>query len=217
MDFAIARRRMVERYVIGQGISDQRVIDAMLRVPRHLFVEEALRSQAYTDFALPIGERQTISQPHTVAFMTEALGLTGNERVLEIGTGSGYQAAILACLTSQVYTVERHATLARKARKVLDQIGLGNRVHIRVSDGTFGWDEMAPFDAIITTAGAPSIPEKYRNQIAAGGKLLIPVGDRGGQVIYRVTRNASGGFVEEKLIECRFVPLVGAHGWKGEV
>lgn len=216
MDFAIARRRMVERYVIGMGISDQRVIDAMVRIPRHLFVEEALRSQAYTDFALPIGERQTISQPHTVAFMTEALGLRGNEKVLEIGTGSGYQAAVLAALSCHVYTLERHVSLARKARQVIDQIGLGSRVHIRVGDGTLGWEELAPFDAIITTAGAPSVPEHYLRQLGVGSRLLIPVGDRLRQDLFRVTRRPTGGYLEEKLMECRFVPLVGAHGWKGE-
>ncbi len=213
MDFSIARRRMVERQVKGQGVSDPRVIEAMLQIPRHLFVEEALQSQAYGDFSLPIGDRQTISQPSTVGVMTQALQLQGGERVLEVGTGSGYQAAVLSRIAGKVYSLERIAPLARRARRVLDSIGCIN-VNIRVTDGTQGWEDEAPFDAIIVTAGAPSIPEKYRDQLEIGGRLVIPVGSRGGQVLMRITRVADRQFTEERLIDCRFVPLIGRHGWQ---
>lgn len=212
MDFAIARRRMVERQIQGRGIADPRVIEAMLQVPRHLFVEEALRGQAYSDFPLPIGEKQTISQPYTVATMTAALQLRGGEKVLEIGTGSGYQAAVLAQIVSRVYSVERIPALARRARRILDEISCGN-VNIKVTDGTFGWEEAAPFDAIVVTAGGPSIPAGYLGQLAPGGRLVIPVGPRGGQVLKRVTMGSDGRFSEEDLLECRFVPLVGQFGW----
>ena len=153
-DFSIARRRMVEEQVIARGVQDRRVIDAMLKVPRHKFVEEALQSQAYQDAPLPIGERQTISQPYMVAVMSEALALDGSETVLEVGTGSGYQAAVLALLADRVFSLERIPALARRARRVLDECGFG-KVNIRLADGTRGWQEMGPFDAIIVTAGAP--------------------------------------------------------------
>lgn len=213
MNFSIARRRMVERQVQGQGVKDPRVIEAMLQIPRHLFVEEAFQSQAYGDFSLPIGDRQTISQPSTVGVMTEALLLQGGERVLEIGTGSGYQAAILSRIAGKVYTLERIALLARRARRVIDSVGCVN-VNIRVTDGTQGWDEEAPFDAIIVTAGAPSVPGQYRDQLAIGGRLVIPVGSRGDQVLMRITKVAEGQFTEERLIDCCFVPLIGRHGWQ---
>lgn len=213
MDFSIARRRMVEQQVKGRGVQDPLVLDAMLQVPRHLFVEEALQSQAYSDFPLPIGEKQTISQPFMVGYMTAALQLQGGEKVLEIGTGSGYQAAVLARIAGKVYTVERIAPLARKARKILDILG-ANNVNIKVSDGTVGWEEAAPFDAIMVTAGGPSIPDIYLQQLAPGGRLVIPVGDRGTQVLKRVTLKGAEGFVQENLLDCRFVPLVGKHGWQ---
>lgn len=215
MDQAIARRRMVEQQVVARGITDQRVIAAMLAVPRHRFVEDALQSQAYSDFPLPIGFRQTISQPYMVAFMSQALGLQDGERVLEIGTGSGYQAAILARIAGKVYSIERHAELARRARRVLDAVGC-SAVNIKVSDGTVGWPEQAPFDAIVTTAGAPAIPVEYREQLAIGGRLVIPVGGRASQVLVRVLRRGRDVFEEEQLLACRFVPLVGRHGWAGE-
>lgn len=215
MNFANARRRMVERQVQGKGVNDPRVIDAMLQVPRHLFVEEALQGQAYSDYPLPIGEKQTISQPFMVAFMTAALRLSGGEKVLEVGTGSGYQAAVLARMGAKVYTVERFIVLARRARKVLDAIGAGN-VNICVSDGTVGWESEAPFDAIIVTAGAPAIPEQYRCQLAVGGRLVIPVGPQGSQVLKRVTRTGMDDYLEENLLDCRFVPLVGRYGWDAE-
>ena len=214
-DYAIARRRMVEEQIIGRGVKDSRVLEAMQRVPRHLFVPEALAPQAYSDFPLPIGERQTISQPYMVAVMSEALQLEGGEKVLEIGTGSGYQAAVLALLARQVFSLERIPALARQARRTLDECGFA-RVNIRVSDGTLGWAEEAPFDGIIVTAGAPNIPQPCRDQLAIGGRLVIPVGDRFSQILVRLTRVNAREYREERLFGCRFVPLVGDHGWREE-
>ncbi len=211
-DFAIARRLMVERQIRNKGVSDPLVLEAMLKVPRHLFVEEALQAQAYGDYPLPIGERQTISQPFMVGYMTAALALKGDEKVLEIGTGSGYQAAVLGSICRKVFSVERIAPLARRARQTLDALGYGN-VHIRLSDGTRGWEEEAPFDDIMVTAGAPSVPQDYLDQLALGGRLVIPVGDLGSQVLKRVTRLGESRFHEEDLLGCRFVPLIGQSGW----
>ena len=211
--FSIARRRMVEEQVIARGIADQRVIDAMLKVPRHKFVEQALEGKAYQDAPLPIGEKQTISQPYMVAVMSEALALDGSETVLEIGTGSGYQAAVLALLADRVFSLERIPSLARRARKVLDECGFG-KVNIRLADGTQGWQEMAPFDAILVTAGAPEVPQHYLDQLAVGGRLIIPVGDRESQLLLRVTRTGEKEYLEEKMLGCRFVPLIGNHGWQ---
>jgi protein-L-isoaspartate(D-aspartate) O-methyltransferase len=214
-NFSIARRRMVEDQVVARGVRDPRVIDAMLQVPRHKFVEEALESQAYQDAPLPIGERQTISQPYMVAVMSEALALDGTEKVLEVGTGSGYQAAVLAVLADRVFSLERIPALARRARKALDSCGY-SKVNIRLADGTLGWQEMAPFDAIVVTAGAPDVPRDYLDQLAVGGRLVIPVGDRMSQVLMRITRTSEHEFKEEQLLGCRFVPLVGNHGWRDE-
>ena len=214
-NFNIARRRMVDEQLIARGIKDPRVIEAMTKVPRHLFVPEALASQAYSDFPLPIGERQTISQPYMVALMSEAMQLKGGEKVLEVGTGSGYQAAVLALLTRQVFSLERIPALARQARRTLDACGFA-RVNVRVTDGTCGWEEEAPFDAIMVTAGAPAVPQPFMKQLAIGGRLIIPVGDRTTQMLIRVTRNSERGFREERLLGCRFVPLVGDHGWNDE-
>lgn len=211
--FSIARRRMVEEQVIARGIADQRVIDAMFKVPRHKFVEQALEGKAYQDAPLPIGEKQTISQPYMVAVMSEALALTGSETVLEIGTGSGYQAAVLALLADRVFSLERIPSLARRARKVLDECGFG-KVNIRLADGTQGWQEMAPFDAILVTAGAPEVPQHYLDQLALGGRLIIPVGDRESQLLLRVTRTSEKEYLEEQMLGCRFVPLIGNHGWQ---
>lgn len=212
-DFTIARRRMVEKQVIARGVKDPRVIDAMLRVPRHRFVEEALADQAYQDAPLPIGEKQTISQPYMVAVMTEALQLKGSETVLEVGTGSGYQAAVLALLADRVFSLERISTLARRARRTLDENGF-SKVNIRLADGTLGWRDMAPFDGILVTAGAPGIPQDYLDQLTVGGRLVIPVGDRASQVLVRVTRVAEGEYREEEMLSCRFVPLIGSQGWQ---
>jgi protein-L-isoaspartate(D-aspartate) O-methyltransferase len=174
-----------------------------------------LWSQAYGDFPLPIGEKQTISQPFMVAFMTEAMCLRGGEKILEIGTGSGYQAAILSQIVSRVFTVERVPSLARRARRILDSVGCRN-VNIKLTDGTCGWEEEAPFDAIIVTAGSPDIPHYYLKQLALDGRLIIPVGSRGSQVLKRVVRIGEDKFSEENLLDCRFVPLIGKYGWKEE-
>jgi protein-L-isoaspartate(D-aspartate) O-methyltransferase len=206
---------MVEEQIIARGISDPRVIEAMGKVPRHLFVPEALAAQAYSDFPLPIGERQTISQPYMVALMSAALQLKGDEKVLEVGTGSGYQAAVLALLARQVFSLERISALARQARRTLDACGFA-RVNVRVTDGTLGWDDEAPFDGIMVTAGAPAVPQAYLQQLAIGGRLVIPVGDRITQVLIRVTRTGERNFREEQLLGCRFVPLVGDYGWSDE-
>lgn len=206
---------MVERQLIDKGITDPRVLAVMRELPRHLFVEEALQDQAYGDFPLPIGFRQTISQPYMVAYMTEALQLNGHEEVLEIGTGSGYQAAVLAKLARKVYTVERIPDLARRARKVFDTLGLLN-INLKVSDGTIGWEDRAPFDAIIVTAGAPDVPQQYLDQLSPnGGRLVIPVGPRDTQVLQRITRHGTE-FEHEQLLGCRFVPLIGERGWLEE-
>lgn len=212
MNYSIARRRMVEKHIVARGIHDERVLKVMGEVPRHRFVEQALEAQAYSDYALPIGEKQTISQPYMVAVMTEAAELKGQERVLEVGTGSGYQAAVLSALVAQVYSVERHAELARKARRVLDAIGCCN-VHLKVCDGTTGWIEQAPFDAIIVTAGAPEVPPEYLKQLICGGRLIIPVGPEGQQVLKKIIRTSEDHYEEEELLACRFVPLIGRDGW----
>jgi len=215
MNFDIARKRMVEKQLIGRGIRDRRVIDAMQKIPRHLFVEEAMAAQAYNDNPLPIGERQTISQPYMVALMTELLELKGKERVLEIGTGSGYQAAVLAVLADRVYTMERIRPLAMRARKVLDSLGLLN-VNIKIDDGTCGWEEEAPFDAIIVTAGAPDIPEALVKQLAPGGRMVLPVGDQFSQTLVRLVKGEDGALSMEQSVGCRFVKLIGKQGWEGE-
>ena len=212
MNFEIARKRMVEKQIVKHGISDKRVIDAMLKVPRHLFVQEALAAQSYDDTPLPIGYKQTISQPYIVALMTELLSLKGDEKVLEIGTGSGYQAAILAMLAGHVYTVERIRELALQARRALDSLHLLN-VNLRITDGTTGWEDEAPFDAILVTAGAPEIPPAYLGQLKPGGRLVIPVGSQSEQTLVRVICMEDGSYVTEEHGGCRFVKLVGKHGW----
>ncbi len=210
------RMRMVDTQIRSRGIRDARVLQAMEAIPRHLFVEEALRDQAYNDNPLPIGERQTISQPYIVALMTEALALQGMEKVLEIGTGSGYQTAILAQLADRVCSIERIASLAGSARRMLDYLNAYN-VAIRVGDGTFGWKEESPFDAILVTAGAPKIPSLLIEQLKAGGRLIIPVGDRYAQTLIRATRLSEKNLdiKKEDLGGCRFVDLIGEHGWGG--
>ena len=214
-DYSIARRNMVDRQLKARGIKDPRVLAAVGQIPRHLFVEDAFASQAYGDFPLPIGEKQTISQPYMVGLMSEALLLIGKEKVLEIGTGSGYQAAVLSRLAGRVFSVERIPALARRARRILDSIGCGS-INIKVTDGTLGWEDEAPFDAIVVTAGAPSVPDCYLRQLAIGGRLVIPVGDMGVQVLKRITRIGENNFSEEQLVDCRFVPLLGKLGWREE-
>jgi protein-L-isoaspartate(D-aspartate) O-methyltransferase len=201
--------------LIKRGITDQRVIGAMLEIPRHIFVEEAMAAQAYSDSSLPIGEKQTISQPYIVARMTQMLELTGREKVLELGTGSGYQAAVLATLADRVYTVERIRPLALKARRALDSLGLLN-VNLRIGDGTDGWEEEAPFDAILVTAGAPYVPECLIEQLAPGGRLVIPVGDRLDQSLVLVSKRGDGSVERQESDGCRFVRLIGRNGWSEE-
>jgi len=209
------RARMVEGQIKMRGITDTRVLKVLETMPRHLFVDEGLIDQAYNDNPLPIGERQTISQPYIVALMTQALELRGKERVLEIGTGSGYQAAILAQLADRVFSIERIAALASWARKILDHLNCYN-VDIRVGDGSYGWKEEAPFDAIITTAAAPSVPRYLIEQLVVGGKLIVPVGGRDVQTLYKLTRLSenTNDIKREDLGGCRFVSLIGESGWK---
>jgi protein-L-isoaspartate(D-aspartate) O-methyltransferase len=205
---------MVQTQLIPRGVKDERVLDAMRKVPRHLFVDEPMQYRAYDDMALSIGENQTISQPYMVAVMTELLELRGTEKVLEIGTGSGYQAAILAELAQEVYSVERIASLARRAEERLQVIGYRN-IHIRVDDGTLGWAQEAPFDRIIITAGAPKVPDPLTGQLSENGILLAPVGDRYSQQLIKFIKK-QGAISEEFHTLCVFVPLIGKHGWKGE-
>jgi len=214
MDFPKARLKMVEEQILSRGVKDLGVIGAMKKVPRHLFVEEALQNQAYSDHPLPIGEKQTISQPYMVALMTEALQLKGKERVLEIGAGSGYQTAILAELAEKVFSIERIRSLAIKARQLLYELGYFN-VEIKIFDGTHGWREEAPFDAILVTAGAPDIPQPLIDQLGIDGRLVIPVGDAYSQDLIRVTQTKEG-IKKEDLGGCRFVKLIGKYGWESE-
>ncbi len=215
MDYSVARRRMVEQQIVSRGITDKRVLNAMLAVPRHLFVDAGLQSHAYSDASLPIGEKQTISQPYMVAAMTAALELQGDERVLEIGTGSGYQTAVLSRLVKRVYSIERIAVLAGRARKILDHLQMSN-INIKVGDGTMGWKDQAPFAGILVAAGSPDVPEKYLEQLEIGGKLVLPVGDQSQQILMRIIRKDKDIFAREQLMGCRFVPLIGEQGWKTE-
>ena len=208
---AIYRERMIEEQLVPRGIGDPRVLEAMRQVPRHLFVEDAMQAHAYGDFPLPIGSGQTISQPYIVALMTEALHLKGTERVLEIGTGSGYQAAILSRLCLRVYTIERIDALVGRARKVFDRLRYHNIVS-RIDDGTEGWAAEAPFDGILVTAGGPRIPDPLLAQLADPGRLVIPVGDQGVQDLQLVEKR-DGGLTVRTIEQVRFVDLIGAYGW----
>lgn len=208
------RERMVKEQLIPRGIHDPATLKAMATVPRHLFVEDALRGQAYGDHPLPIGMGQTISQPYIVALMTQALRLQGHETVLEIGTGSGYQAAILAQICKKVYTVERIDLLLVRARKVFDQLHYLN-ILSKLDDGTIGWPENGPYDGIIITAAGPKVPDPLLQQLADPGILVIPVGSRSFQELQVVTRE-KGEFSTKTIESVRFVSLVGAHGWQSE-
>jgi protein-L-isoaspartate(D-aspartate) O-methyltransferase len=209
------RVRLVET-LRARGIRDLTVLRAFAQVPRHLFVPEAVRHRAYEDAALPIGSGQTISQPYTQARYLEALRLTGNERVLEVGTGSGYQTALLAMVADQVFSVERIPALAQQARAVLQSLGLRNVSHM-AGDGTLGWRPYAPYDAIIVAAGSPEIPRPLVEQLAPGGRLILPLGTRESQTMVLVTRERTGdGTRVEEVSGVRFVPLIGQFGFAGD-
>lgn len=207
------REEMVTKQIEARGITDIKVLEAMRKIPRELFVSEALRDQAYGDFPLPIGEQQTISQPYIVAEMTQALGLKPGDRVLEIGTGSGYQAAILSVIAYRVYTIERIYSLYVKTRRLFDTLRYHNIV-TKYSDGTAGWADESPFDAIVVTAGAPQIPEMLVNQLAVGGRMVLPVGSQHSQELIKLIKT-DAGVQKTYLGGCRFVKLVGEHGWSG--
>lgn len=208
--FAIARKRMVDEQLRARGISDPRVLDVMERLPRHIFVDEALHGQAYQDRPLQIGEGQTISQPYTVALMNQLLGLKGHERVLEIGSGCGYQTAVLAHLVKDVFAIERLKPLALKAVRRLKQLGLRN-VTLRVGDGTLGWPEQAPFDAVTVAAVSPEIPLPYVSQLKEGGRLVIPTGPDHDQMLLLLEKNGDR-LIELGRAPCRFVKLIGRYG-----
>ncbi|MCX5872703.1 MAG: protein-L-isoaspartate(D-aspartate) O-methyltransferase [Deltaproteobacteria bacterium] len=210
-DFDKIRERMVRHQIEARGVSDPRVLAAMLEIPRHLFVGKAQQDRAYDDCPLPIGFGQTISQPYMVAVMTQLLRLTGTEKVLELGTGSGYQAAILARLARWVYTVERIPELAEIARENAAACGIEN-VFFIVADGTRGWPEQEPYDAIMVTAGAPDVPDPLFEQLAEGGRLVIPVGDRFSQTL-QVVQKSRGSIKTRSCVDCRFVDLIGEYGW----
>jgi len=215
-DFSKQRERMVERHIYARGVRDPRVLDAMRKVPRELFVPEHMREFAYEDTPLPIGEGQTISQPYIVAYMVEALALEGGEKVLEIGAGSGYAAAVLGEIAKEVYAIERIKELAERAGENLRKAGYDN-VHVRHDDGTKGWSEHAPYDAILVSAGAPEVPETLKKQLAVGGRMVIPVGpDPKAQELIRITRVAEDRYDREDLADVRFVPLIGEEGWEVE-
>jgi len=211
IDYEVARIRMVKEQLIGRGISEERVLKAMNFIPRHLFVDQAFWPRAYGDHPLPIGDDQTISQPYIVALMTQELKLSGGEKILEIGTGSGYQAALLALLDCTVFTIERNRELANKAEKIIKKLKLKN-VFFKIGDGSVGWAEKAPFDRIIVTAGAPGVPEHLMDQLAVGGRIVIPVGNRVSQKLTVI--NKGENIIEKnEICGCTFVPLLGKQGW----
>ena len=211
MEYPEARELMVKNQLVGRDISDPQVLEAMRTVPRHLFIPEDLRDKAYDDMAMGIGQGQTISQPYMVAKMTEMLELKGVERVLEVGTGSGYQSAVLSALAKEVFSVERIRELATQAGIALESAGIKN-VKIKVHDGTEGWPEEAPFDRILVTAATPAIPEPLVEQLADGGILLAPVGPQTSQQLIKIHKR-DGRIIEEHGIYCVFVPLIGKHGF----
>ncbi len=214
MDFDAAREKMVLEQLVDRGIKNQEVIRAFLKVPRHLFVEQALRERAYGDYPLPIGLNQTISQPYMVALMCELLELKGNEKVLEIGTGSGYETAILAELAERVFSIERLDFLTQNALTVLDKLKYNNVV-TKVTDGTYGWREESPFDGIVVTAASPQIPKRLLDQLAVKRHLVIPIGEAFSQTLFKITK-AEKGFNTKSITGCVFVKLIGKYGWENE-
>ncbi len=207
-----SRRKKLTEHIRNKGIKDPKVLQAIEQVPRHIFVDTALENHAYEDSALPIGSGQTISQPYTVAVQTELLEVKKGDKILEIGTGSGYQAAILCHMGADVYSVERHEPLYLNARQKLQE--LGYRPRLKCGDGTLGWSAYAPYDGIIVTAGAPIVPEDLIQQLSVGGKLIVPVGDQEVQTMIRITRVSEDAYEEEQLKEFKFVPLIGEKGWE---
>ena len=212
MEYAELRKRMVNEQLLPRGIKNSRVIEAFLKIERHKFIPTEAKRKAYEDFPIPIGEGQTISQPYIVALMTECLDLKGNEKVLEIGTGSGYQAAILAELANQIYTVERIPALAQRAKETLQELGYSN-VKVKVDDGTLGWPEEAPFSRIIITAAAPDVPFPLIEQLAEGGKMVLPLGERFSQVL-TIIEKKKGKIKQKAVCGCIFVPLIGKYAYK---
>jgi protein-L-isoaspartate(D-aspartate) O-methyltransferase len=206
------REKMIQEQLVSRHIHNQRVLEAMRRVPRHMFVPDDMKQNAYDDRPLPIGKDQTISQPYMVALMVQALELTGSEKVLEIGTGSGYETAVLAEVCGQVFSIERFAELAVNAQALLTALGYRN-VCIKIGDGTLGWSEHAPYDAIVISASSPQIPRPLLEQMEAGGVFVLPIGEEQLQTLVRL-RKTDEGLREEYLGECRFVKLRGAHGWE---
>ncbi len=210
--YETSRARMVEEQLAHRGITDERVLASMRRVPRHLFVEEPLRDRAHGDHPLPIGEEQTISQPYIVGLMTQLLELRGQEKILEVGTGSGYQTAVLAELARRVCSIERLPRLAERARSLLEQLGYDN-VWVRVGSGTLGWPDEAPFDRILVTAGGPSVPPPLFQQLAEGGRMVVPVGDVANQTL-TVVEKIRGEMKTRPCGDCKFVKLVGKYAWE---
>lgn len=208
------RRKKLVDTLREKGIRDEAVLEAFSMVPRHLFIDTALEDRAYDDTALPIGKEQTISQPYTVARQTELLQLHPGEKVLEIGTGSGYQVVILCELGAEVYSVERHKELYERARAIIKKMGY--HVHLKLGDGTVGWSAYAPYDAIVVTAGAPSVPNDLVEQLNINGRLVVPVGDAEKQEMVRITKHRENEFEEERFKNFKFVPLIGKKGWKGQ-
>jgi len=204
-------REALTEILFNKGITDKEVLKAVLKVERHLFVPNAIASHAYKDSAMPIGYGQTISQPYTVAFMTQSLNMKPGSKILEIGTGSGYQAAILVQMGMRVYTIERNDKIYATTLKLFEKMGL--RVAARCSDGTIGWDEFAPYDGIIVTAGGPVIPLNLKKQLAIGGRMVIPVGDKSGQTLKILTKISDDEFDMEEVPNFAFVPLIGREGW----
>ncbi len=205
------RRAQLVKHIEEKGIKDRNVLQAVNSIPRHIFVDTAFENRAYEDSALPIGNGQTISQPYTVAAQTELLEVKKGDKILEIGTGSGYQAAILCHMGAEVYSVERHEKLYLNAKEILQE--LGYRPHLKLGDGTLGWSAYAPYDGIVVTAGAPVVPEDLKQQLKIGGKLVVPVGDQKSQMMFRITRVSEEEFNEERLSYFKFVPLIGEKGW----
>lgn len=211
LKFKQRRKKLVDK-LRSKGIENERVLEAFMMVPRHHFVDTALHDRAYEDTALPIGKRQTISQPYTVARQTELLSLMPGEKVLEIGTGSGYQAAILHELGAEVYSIERHKELYERARSILKELGYS--IQLKLGDGTLGWSAYAPYDAIVVTAGAPEIPDELVDQLNINGRLVVPVGDADKQEMVRITKVRKDEFKEERYKNFKFVPLIGKKGWR---